>query len=386
MASRRGHSEGSIYFRESDHRWCAMVDLGWVNGKRKRKIIYGKTRKEVAEKLKIALREQQQGRLMPTERQTVAQFLTHWLSDVVKPPNTRPKTYRIYEQIVRTHLIPALGHLQLTKLTMQHVQAMLAAKQDSLSPRSVHHIRAVLRNALNYALRSELVTRNVAELTKPPKVEESEIRVLTFEEAKHFLDAARGDPLEALYRVALSLALREGEVLGLRWQDIDFDAKTLTVKVALQAIDGKLELVSPKTKRSRRTLPLPDVLITALRTHRARQLEAKLLAGSDWEETGLVFTTRRGTPLHPRNLLRSFYAFLQRAGLPKIRFHDLRHSCLSILEAQGVSDRVRMEIAGHSDIRLTQNRYTHVYDESKRKAIGVMDVLFGDNDAAKEVG
>lgn len=378
MGARRGHGEGSIYQRSDNGLWCTVVNVGWVNGKRKRKYIYGKTRKEVAEKLKIVLRDQQQGLPVAVERQTVERFLAGWLEEVVKP-NHRPKTYRIYEQLVRTHLTPMLGHHHLTKLTPQHVQQMLTTKLSTdLSPRTVQRLRDVLRNALNHALRWGLVQRNVAALVDPPTVEDGDMHVLTTAHARVLLDAARGDRWEALYQVALSLGLRQGEILGLRWDDVDLDRRTLRIAYALQAVDGTLQLVKPKTKRSIRTLPLPSTLVGALDAHRARQADDRRGAGERWQEHGLVFATGVGTPIHPRNLVRSFHQLLKRAGLPPMRFHDLRHSCLSLLAAQGVPPRVAMEIAGHSDIRLTQNIYTHVLDESKQQAATAMDVLFRD--------
>jgi integrase len=373
---KRGNGEVSIYQRASDGKWCSAITVGYESGKPKRKMLYGKTRKEVADKLAAALRDQQQGLPVTTERQTVAQFLMRWLADTIAP-NRRAKTYRSYEQIVRCHLVPDLGRLSLAKLTPQQVQALLKRKQAAgLSPRTVAYIRAVLRQALNQALRWGLVARNVASLVEPPKVERYQITPLTPQQASRLLDAAQGNRLEALYRVALSLGLRQGEALGLRWEDIDFEVRTLHVAVALQAVGGNLALVAPKTENARRTLSLPVALASALKTHRARQAEQRLKAGTAWQDNGLVFCTRVGTPIHPRNLVRSFQALRERAGLPSMRFHDLRHFCLSLLAAQGVPARVTMEIAGHSDIRLTLSVYTHVYDEAKQQAAEVMDKLF----------
>jgi integrase len=368
--------KGSISQRQ-DGRWTARVDLGYVNGKRKRKQIYGKTRKEVAEQLKVLLRDQQQGLELDVQRQTVAHFLTRWLTDVVEP-STRPATFRVYAYIVRSHLIPQIGHHQLAKLTPQQVQAMLRRKREAgLSPATVQRVRDVLRNALTHALKWGLIVRNVAMLVEPPKVERRQLNPLTYAQAQRLLAAAKGDRYDALYRVALSLGLREGEVLGLRWEDIDLNDQRLHVRVAVQLVHGKPTLVQPKTARSQRTLPLPATLVTVLKEHHVRQLEQRLLAGSRWQETGLVFTSNLGTPIYPRNLLRSFYKLVERAGLPRMRFHDLRHSCATFLATQGVPARVAMEILGHSDIRLTLGVYTHVLDESKRDAAAVMDKLFG---------
>jgi integrase len=221
-----------------------------------------------------------------------------------------------------------------------------------------------------------LVPRNVATLVDAPKVEAYEPTLLTPAQAQQFLDAATSDRLEALYHVALSLGLREGETLGLRWQDVGLDAGTLRVAVALQPIHGKLVFVKPKTAKSQRTLPLPPPFVSILHQHKAWQLEERLLAGSSWREHDLVFPSRVGTPIHPSNLLRSFAALLKRAGLPRMRFHDLRHSCATFLALQGVPPHVAMEILGHSNIHTTLSIYTHVLDDSKREALNALGQLF----------
>jgi integrase len=184
--------------------------------------------------------------------------------------------------------------------------------------------------------------------------------------------------MEALYVVALSLGLRRGEALGLRWEDVDLDTRTLRIEVSMGVVGGKLTLGEPKSATSRRTLPIPASLVTALRAHAIRQMEERLVVGSRWQDTGYVFTSTVGTPIHPGNLMKSFHALLDRAGLPRIRFHDLCHSCASLLAAQGVPARVAMEVLGHADIRITQNIYTHVFDEAKQQAADAMDRLFGD--------
>lgn len=342
-------------------------------------MIYGKTRKEVAEKLKIVLRDQQRGLPIATERQTVGQFLDRWLTDVAKP-KLRPKTYHSYAALVRLHLKPALGHVQLAKLEPVQVQAMMNAKLESgLSPRTVQYLRAVLRRAIGQALKWGLVARNVVTLTDPPRVTRPEMQTLTPPQARVFLDAVRSDRLEALYAVALAMGLRQGEALGLRWQDVDLDAGVLRVRVALQRVRGdEPRLAEPKTRQSRRSLPLPPAVAAQLRAHRTRQLEERLIAGPGWEgeRWDLVFCTALGRPLDARHVVYSFKRYLRRAALPDIRFHDLRHSCASLLLAQNVHPRVVMELLGHSTITLTMNTYSHVLPEAQRQAAALMDGLF----------
>jgi len=372
--NKRGQGEGTIYKRK-DGRWAAAINLGYQSGKLRRKNFYGKTREEVRDKLIAALNDVQKGIPISTDRQTLAQYLQSWLVEVVKP-GVRPKTYKTYDYIVRLHIEPALGKKVLAKLSPQDIQRFLNDELKSgLSARTVRHINDTLRCALNIALRWGLVARNVATLVGPPRIQRNEIRSFTPEEARTFLNSIKGDRLEALFSVALSLGLRQGEVLGLRWQDIDLDAHTLRVNYAIQRIEGRLQMVEPKTERSRRVLPLPETVLSSLRAHRSRQLEEKLSLGPHWHESGLVFTSMVGTPLEPRNVVRKFHALLKKADLPHYRFHDLRHACASLLLAQGVPPRTVMDILGHSQISLTMNTYAHVMPAMKQDAMDLMESI-----------
>lgn len=386
MGSRRGHGEGSIYRRESDGKWCCVVDLGRVNGKRKRKTIYGRTRKEVAEKLKAVLRDQQQGLPIAVARQTVGLFLERWLAEVARP-TLRDSTYASYQSKITLYILPTLGTTQLSALTPQHVQTMMIVMRErGLSPRSVQYARAILRKALNQALRWGLVARNVAVLTDAPRVERPDIRPLDPVGAARLLAAVHGDRLEALYTVALALGLRQGEALGLRWRDVDFEVGVLHVRVALQRLPNESpRLVEPKTRQSRRSLPLPGVVAAQLRDHRARQQAERECVGTSWPEDDwdLVFTTARGGPVSAVTLTKQFKRHLAAIGLPDMRFHDLRHSCASLLVAQGIHPRIVMEILGHSTIALTMNTYSHVLPAAQRQAADAMDHLLAARNATE---
>jgi len=194
-------------------------------------------------------------------------------------------------------------------------------------------------------------------------------------QAQTFLNAIKGERLEALFTVALSLGLRRGEALGLRWQDVDFENRTLRVCQQLHRLEKKLVFDEPKTKNSRRVLSLPDSLIARLREHRKNQLEEKLSAGSEWTETGLVFTTSFGTPIDPRNVKRRLDSILEKAKLPHFRVHDLRHFCASLLLAQGVELKVVSQILGHTQISITADIYTHVLPQTQKAAIDLLDRL-----------
>jgi integrase len=201
-------------------------------------------------------------------------------------------------------------------------------------------VHQVLRTALSIAVRWDMVSRNVAKLVDRPRLERKPINPLTPDEARRFLAATKGHRLEALFSVALALGLRQGEALGLRWEDIDLAAGTLRVCHQLQRVDGRLVLVPPKTAKGRRTLVMPRLIVDSLREHEKRQVAEKIWAGSRWEETGLVFANRLGGPIQARRVIEQFHAALTDAGMRRIRFHDLRHSCATLLLVQGVSPRV----------------------------------------------
>ena len=237
-----------------------------------------------------------------------------------------------------------------------------------LSGKSVAYIHQVLRTALTLAVRWDLVSRNVARLVDRRRIERKSTSPLTPDEAREFLTAIRGHRLEALFSVALALGLRQGEAFGLRWQDVDLATGTLRVNHQLQRINGRLTLVLPKTDRSRRTLVMPPMIVERLREHEGRQVAERLWAGSKWQDSGLVFTNRSGGPTQARRVIEDFHKALAKAGMRRVRFHDLRHSCATLLLVQGVSPRVVMEVLGHSEIAITMNAYSHVVPELQREA------------------
>jgi integrase len=380
---KRGQNEGSIYKR-GDGRWVAAVWLGYKGGKPKRKCYYGETRKQVSDELTEALRNVQQGIPVVTERQTLKEFLDRWLSDCVKP-RVRPATLASYDQQIKVHIAPALGHFQLARLAPQHIQRYLNDKlneadaEKRLSARTISYHRTLLRMALGQALKWGLVPRNVAGLVDAPRVERFEIQPIDQAQAQTFLDAIKGERMEALFTVALSLGLRRGEALGLRWQDVDFESRTMRICQQLHRVEKKLVFDEPKTKSSRRLLSLPNSLAAKLREHRTKQLEEKLSAGSEWKENGLVFATSLGTPIDPRNVKRRLDSILEKAKLPHFRIHDLRHFCASLLLAQGVELKVVSQILGHTQISITADIYTHVLPQTQKAAIDLLDQLLTAN-------
>jgi len=341
MAKRRGQGEGSIY-KMKDGRWRAAVMVGWKvtpGGKRiaERRVFTAATRHEVAEDLTAALRDRDRGINIKSGKQTVGDFLAAWLEDTVKP-SVRPKTYRSYEQMVRNHLaktvpaeewqkrkldsVPGLKDVLLSKLTLQRLQQFFNQKLAAgNSPALVRYLRVVLRVSLNEALKGDLIARNVAELATPPKSEKHEVLPFAPEQAGRFLMAAMGHRLETLFTSALAIGLRSGECSALHWTDIDLAKAEVTVRHTLQRVKladeekGQLTLLPPKSKKSRRTISLPAVCVTALRAHQERQAHERALAGGRWQETGYVFTSTIGTPIDDRKVLKEFNALVTAADL-----------------------------------------------------------------------
>jgi integrase len=387
----------------------ARVDLGWSNGRRRYKTVYAQSWRAVVDRLQRALRAAQERTLIADERQTLEQFLTRWLADVARV-RVRSRTFDTYEAAIRRHIVPYLGKHRLSRLAAQDVQTWLSTlKAADVPVGRRRYARVVLRCALNTARRWALVGQNVATLVDVPRATPREIVPLDPDQARKLLSKSVGHPLHAFVAVALGCGLRLGEALGLHWADIDFDAGTLHVRRALQrsggdaakrrellmnrrqllealrkaravqdraernaigeqlvdvrkalaAVKTTIQLVEPKSRRSRRTIALPAVTVMALRKHRVRQRQARLGMGPAWREQGFVFTTPTGTPCDPHNLHKQFKALLASAGLPPMRVHDLRHSCASLLLAHGVDPRTIMETLGHSQISLTLNTYAH---------------------------
>ena len=374
MGRTRGNNEGGIW-RRKDGRWEARISLGWENGKRRSKSYTGKTRAEVQAKLLAGLHDKEHGLPITEQGQTVGQYLARWLEDSVRP-NQRPGTYERYSTLVRLRLIPSLGKIKLDKLTPQHVQAMLAG----MTPSMARYARTVLRAALSRAMKWGLVVRNAAALAEPPRSPRREMRYLAPDQAKALLAAAAGHKDEALFVTALMCGLRRGELLGLRWQDVDLDGGRLHVRHALHRVrvpggpPSTLQLDEVKTEKSRRTIaPLPAQVMAALRAHKARQAETSGVP----LPTAYVFTTINGGRVDATTLAYHYQRLLKKAGLPHFRFHDLRHSCASILLAKGVPPKVIQEMLGHSQISTTMNVYAHVMPNLRQEAADAMDAMFG---------
>lgn len=386
MARRRGKGEGSIRKR-ADGRWEARVDLGrGLDGKRRQKSVFGATEGAVITKLKTLHGRTVSGHVLTTGSPTVRVYLDDWFAS--HRDTWRPSTCRGYRDAIDRYLVPAFGPVRLEHLTPMAIQRWLTThKTEHGARRRIVIAHAVLRSALADAKRLQLVAVNAAELVRVPKPKARPIVPFSVEQASAFLTAAKTHRLEALFSVALACGLRLGEATGLRWQDVDLATGELRIRQQLQVVDGAVVPQALKTEKSQRTLMLPDVCLTALRTHRTTQLKERLKAGPRWVDTGLVFTTYRtykdgkgltkqvGAALHPRNVTRVLDAILTAATLPHVRFHDLRHSAASLLLASGVELVEVSKLLGHSELRITADLYTHLQQQTAAKAARVMDAI-----------
>lgn len=372
MGNKRGNSEGSIT-RRSDGLWEARVTLDGG----KRKSFYAKTRQEAARKLNEALRDRDSGLPVVGGKQTVEQYLTSWLA--ATKATIRPTTFARYEQFVRVHIVPTIGKSALSKLSPQQLQALYALKlEEGLSSTTVHHLHAVLHRALDKALRLGLVQRNVADMVDVPRMRHHEMTTLSEEQARTLLSAASGERLEALYVLAIATGMRQGELLALKWRDVDLDESRLQVRATLHYTNEGYVIAEPKTEFSRRRIALSKVAVEALRAHRIRQLEERLQLGDAWEDNDLVFPNTVGRPLDGVNLLKYwFYPLLKRAGLPRMRFHDLRHTAATLLLGRGINPKIVSEMLGHSHVSVTLGIYSHVTPHMQEQAAKAMDDALG---------
>ena len=366
--SRRANGEATIWQRR-DGRWCGAV-YAWTNhGGRKRVYVYGKSRQEAREKLKALQSELDHGVRVSEENWTVEGYLAQWLETVVRP-NRAPKTHQGYELVVRRHIVPTLGRKRLRSLSVLDVRQLVwRLEEQGMGARGIQQTHAVLRNALQSAMRDELVLRNVPKLVqvKTPRYEVG--RGLSVDQARTLLRCSQSDRLHALYVLAVYRGLRRGELLGLRWDSVDLEQEFLQVTHTLQRVGGELRFQPPKTRHSRRTIPLPRPCVEALRAHRAAQSKERLVAGSRWVDEGMVFATTVGTPIEPDNLSRSWYVVRKVLGEPPPRFHDMRHTCVSLLLAEGAPPHVVQQIVGHSAIDVTMTIYAHASLDEKRTAL-----------------
>ena len=382
--ARRERGDGTIKQR-TDGRFEARIDIGaGPDGKRRRKSIYGATRADVARELRTLGVKADAGLITTTGTPTIGAFLDSWID--THRDDWTANTIASYEQAIRIHLKPAFGTTRVDKCTPLAIQNWLTTqKRERGARRAIVMAHAVLRSALADAAKLQLVTINAAHLVTVPKSTKRAARILTAEQAATFLAVVADHRLAALFTVALACGLRQGEALGLKWDDVDLATGEIRIRQQLQIVNKRLVLVPLKTAASRRTITVPAVCLSALRAYHAAQRKQRFAAGSAWVDTGLVFTVGRperlgakvGSALRPRNVRRTLAILIARADVPYLSFHELRHSAASLLLGQGVQLGEVSLLLGHSGLHVTRDIYAHLTKQTSARAAGVMDQLFG---------
>ena len=395
----RANGEGSIYpYRNGS--WAGYVWVTTPDGARKRDYVYGQSREEVHAKW-LKLHSAARSGPVVTRSQTVGAYFAYWLKEVVIEPDYAPQTVSIYEIFSRLYIIPGLGNLRLDRLSVRQVRTWLVELRSTcqccaqgkdaerkpekrrccavgkccesrLSEYTVQAILRAFRSALSNAVREEMIPKNVASLVRVSKPRKSrKVKPWTVEEAQQFLASAReaDDSLYAAFVLILVLGLRRGEVLGLAWELVDLDQAELFVGEQLQRVNHKILRRETKTEASEAPLPLPAICVAALKLRKKQQDSARRAHSERWTDTGLVFTTRYGTPIEPRNFNRSFDYRIARAAVRRINVHGTRKTCGTLLAALDVHPRVAMQILRHSRIAVTMEIYTEATSEATRDAL-----------------
>lgn len=374
---RRLNGEGSIYQR-NDGRWCCQIAI-----EGKPRYLYGKTAQEVKDKRDELKDQASKGILPEPNKVTVEQWLKTRM-EVYKKDSLKPSTYHSYNQLIRLHINPRIGDKKVKDLKPSHIQKLInecyrEGRKDGtggLSGRTVKYIHSILLQALDQAIKEKLIAYNPAsaDSINLPRHEKPDIQPLYTEQARGFLQAIKNNSLYPLYLMDISTGLRRGELLGLKWQDINFTDKTATIKRSLIQVGGKVVLQeSVKTKKSKRIVSLTDDVIAELKRLKARQAQDKLSIGQAYQNDGYVFCWEDGRPLRPDYVYHHFVDLLEELNLPKSRFHDLRHSFATIMLEQGVDLETISAMLGHNSLAITADIYTHVRQEIQAAAANKMN-------------
>ncbi len=380
MTKRRDKGDGSIYQRASDNKWVGYARID----QSKKKYVYGNTKAEASKKLKELQRSIEQGTLVTAKAETVEAYLQYWLSiHSAKIKETSRINYRTNINLCILHI----GTIKLTKLTGEHLQKMYATLSNNHKASTLHLLHTVLKKAFKDAIRWRRLTHNPCDDIDAPILQHEERPFLNAEQCKQLLKAAQGTDLECFLAMALTTGMRRGEMLGLRWSDINMEKQFLSVQRTASFINsastGKYTFVetSTKTKASKRSIRLTDFLLSVLKLHKKRQLEMRLQAGQEWANKDLVFCNMRGEHFTVTMLTSHYKKLLQECDLPQLHIHDLRHSCATLLASMGVPAKVIQEILGHSSVIITQDLYGHIINGMQEEAMGKMNDLFREEKA-----
>ena len=369
MAKKRGNSEGSIYKRPNGT-WSVQATL---QGRRLSRTF--KTQRECQEWLKKTRGQIDDGMTLASTKVSLEEFLNEWLTSTKTSKALR--TWQHYEQLIRTYLIPNLGEIKVRDLRPDHIQAFYNRLFDSqVGVHTIRKIHITLHSSLNQAVTTGMLGSNPASFVKPPKEPATEMAILNESQVSQLLVAAHGHRWEALFHLAVISGMRQMELLGLKWSDLDWIRQTLKIERQLARPDGDgIKFYAPKTRYGKRSITLGMKTIEILRKHYEHQQVERLSAGDVWQEYGLIFTTSKGTPIHSRNLLRAFKKLLQDAGLTPIRFHDLRHTAASLLLNQGIPVITVSRRLGHAKASITLDVYGHLIPSMQNEVADMIDDL-----------
>lgn len=395
LAGRCSSVKGHV--RRRGKSWAVVIELERdpLTGKRRQKwySVRG-TKKDAERRLAELLHQVAIGEYVEPTKLTVGEFLQRWLRDYAQGA-VRWTTLDSYRWLTEKHILPALGHIPLSHLKPLDLQQFYAQKlaggrldgRGGLAPRSVQYMHGLLREALGSAVKWQLLARNPAEAVDPPRRERAEMQVLDVGDVQAFLEAARGTRYYALWVLDVTTGLRRGEMLGLRWQDIDLEAGTLAVRQTLVCVRGKV-LIQPraKTQASLRVVSLPEAAVEALRTHRAQQEDERRFA-RDYQDNDLVFCTPEGRPVDPNNLAKRYFKpLLRQAGLPDIRIQDLRHTHATMLLGAGVNLKLVSDRLGHTTTRMTADIYSHVLPRMRDEVAATVDKILSSPEGLQTEG
>lgn len=385
MAGKRGNGEGSI-FQDNNGRWRGVITVGInANGTQKKKIFYGKTRKEVSEKVNQALSDIKNHNCIESSKMLLSEWLSHWLSTYALH-DLRQSTYISYETYIRGHILPLLGNIPLSKLEPSRIQEFYNFKlqkgrldgKGGLDPKTIKNLHNMLHKALEQAVQLNLIPRNPCNATTLPKKRKKEVRILTIQEQRQLQEAVKGERLGIGIILDLYTGLRLGELLGLTWENVDLKRGRLSVRQTvnrLKSFDSnsnystRIYIGEPKTEKSKRVIPLLDEIIKMLEEHQKRQQIERQNSMGIYQDSGFVLCNEIGEPLDPKTYQDFFKRMLKKAGLRDINFHALRHTFATRSLEKGIPAKTVSELLGHSSITITLDLYTHVTDELKTEAI-----------------
>lgn len=392
MATKKSNREGSIY-KDSKGHWCSVLTIGRnEEGKLKRKYFYGKTKKEVSDKLTEYKYKNMNGLIPINEAMTVERYFYYWIFEY-QITKLKPSTITRYESIFRNHIKSSqISNIKLKDLRTPHLQSYynMLINESNLSINTIYTLNKAIKACLNQALKEEYVFKNYATLVSlPKKPKNDDIVYFTLKEQKKFIEVCNGHRLEALFLFALGTGLRQGEILSLTWDDINFDDGTVSVSKSIReekVFDNKGEskyktlIQAPKTESSNRVVPIPSNIISKLKQFKITQSKERLFKGDLYmQDSNFVFTTPLGTPINQSNLRKVYNKLLTKAKLPKIKFHALRHTYATRLFEKDIQVKTVQELMGHSNINTTINIYTHVTKEVKNNAAEKLNYIFNFN-------